>query len=160
MAWGVTNGSNETLDIVAQKNVEAMQIRKFASDFGRLLKRPWFRRTRIVQEFVFGRTLPQIVCGLRTISYGNFIATHWALPRLMDRVSDMTIAPVSKIVDSNGNVVFLRVAKRKLPTVWKSHDEGETTLATMTNLHRGSLDDEVRLYPWLIIQDSTIYKGL
>ena len=57
-----TNDSNETLNIIAQQDVEALQSRKFATDFGRLLKRPWFRRTWIVQEFVLGRTLPQIVC--------------------------------------------------------------------------------------------------
>ena len=40
--------SNEILDVITQQNVEAMQTRKFATDFGRLLKRPWFRRTWIV----------------------------------------------------------------------------------------------------------------
>ena len=139
--------SNEILDIIAQKNVEAMQTRKFATDFGRLLKRPWFRRTWIVQEFVLRKTLPQIVCGSRIVPYGKFMATHWVLPMLMDRVPDMTIAQLSKIVDSNGNVVSSQLFKRNLPTVWKNHDEAEKTLATLTNIHRAILDDEGRLRP-------------
>ena len=110
------NGSNETLDTIAQQDV-------------------------------LGRTLPQIVCGSRTISYGKFIATHWALPMLMDRVPDMNIAQSSKIVDSNGNVVSSQLFKRKLSTVWKNHEEGDKTLATLTNLHRAILDDEGRLCP-------------
>ena len=142
-----TNGSNETLDIVAQQDVEAMQTRKFATDFGRLLKRPWFRRTWIVQEFVLGRTLPQIVCGSRIVPYGKFMATHWILPMLMDGVPDMTIGQLSKVVDSNGNVVSSQLFKRELSTVWKDHDNSEKTLATLTNLHRAILDDEGRLRP-------------
>ena len=39
---------NDVLDIIAQQNVEAMQTRKFATNFGWVLKRPWFRRTWIV----------------------------------------------------------------------------------------------------------------
>ena len=111
--------SNEILDIITQQNVEAMQIRKFATDFGRLLKRPWFRRTWIVQEFVLRKTPPQIVCGSRTVPYGKFMATHWVLRMLMDRVPDMTNAQLSKIVDSSGNIVSSQLLKRKLPTVWK-----------------------------------------
>lgn len=141
------NDSNETLDIIAQQDVEAMQTRKFAEDFGRLLKRPWFRRTWIVQEFVLGRTHPRIVCGSRTISYGRFMATHWILPMLMDRVPDMTIAQLRKIVDSNGIVVSSQLVQSKLPTMWKTHDEGDKTLATLINLHRAILDDEGRLRP-------------
>ena len=37
--------SNKTLDNIIQQKVEAMQNLEFATDFGRLLKRPWFRRT-------------------------------------------------------------------------------------------------------------------
>ena len=139
--------SNEVLDIIAQQNVEAMQTRKFATDFGWLLKRPCFRRTWIVQEFVLRKTLPQIVCGSRIVPYGKFMATHWVLPMLMDRFPDMTIAQLSKIVDLNGNVVSSQLFKRKLPTIWKNHDEAEKTLATLTNLHRAILDDEGRLRP-------------
>jgi hypothetical protein len=70
------DGSDEILNIITQQNVEAIQTRKFAIDFSRLLKRPWFRRTWVVQEFVLGKTLPQILCGSQTISYGKFIATY------------------------------------------------------------------------------------
>ena len=139
--------SNHILDVIAQQNVEAMQTRKFAADFGRLLNRPWFRRTWIVQEFVLRVTPPQIFCGSRMVPYGKFMATHLVLPMLMDRVSDMTIAQLSKIVDSNGNVVSSQLFQRKLPTAWKNHDEGEKTLATLTNLHKAILDDEGRLCP-------------
>ena len=139
--------SNQILDVIVQQDVEAMQARKFAADFGRLLKRPWFRRTWIVQEFVLRKKSPQIVCGSRIVPYGKFMATHWVLPMLMDRVPDMTIAQLSKIVDSNGNVVSSQLFKRKLATVLKNHDEGEKTLATLTNIHRAILDDEGRLRP-------------
>ena len=127
------HGSNEILDVIAQQNVDAMQTRKFAMEFGRLLKRSWFRRTWIVQEFV--------------LPYGKFIATHWLLPMLMDRVPDMTIAQLRKVVDSNGNLVSSRLVKRKLPTVWKNHEEGDKMLAALTNLHKAILDDEGRLCP-------------
>ena len=137
--------SNKTLDIIVQQNVEAMQNREFATDFGRLLKRPWFRRTWIVQEFVLGKTLPQIVCGSRIVPYGKFMATHWVLPMLMDRFPDMTFVQLCKIVDSNGNVLSSQLIKRTLHTLWKNHDEAEKTLATLINVRRLILDNDGRL---------------
>ena len=161
LVWlgAATIDSNETFDIIAHQDVEAMQSRKFATDFGRLLKRPWFRRTWIVQEFVLGRTFPQIVCGSRTISYGKLIATHWALPMLMDRSPDMTIAQLSKVADSNGNVVYSQVLKRKLSTVWKNQEEGDKTLATLTNLHRAIMDEEGTLYATSLYKTLPLMKG-
>ncbi|KAF2096020.1 HET-domain-containing protein [Rhizodiscina lignyota] len=141
------DGSDETLDIIAQQNVEAMQTRKFAMDFGQLLKRPWFRRTWVVQEFVLGKALPQILCGSRTVSYGKFMATHWVLPMLKDRIPGMDFNQLWKIVDSSGNVVSSKVFTRKSATVWINHDEAEKTLANLINIRRAIVDDEGRLRP-------------
>lgn len=139
--------SNKTLDIIVQQNVEAMHNREFATDFGRLLKRPWFRRTWIVQEFVLGKALPQIMCGPQIVPYGKFMATHWVLPMLMDRFPGMTIVQLRKTVDSNGNVPSSQLFKRKLPTLWKNHDEAEKRLAALTDVRRAILDNEGGLRP-------------
>ena len=139
--------SNKTLDIIVQQNVDAMQNREFATDFGRLLKRPWFRRTWIVQEFALGKTLPRIMCGSRIVPYGKFMATHWILPMLVDRFPDMTVVQLQKIVHSDGNVVSSQTFKQRSSMVWESYNEAEKTLANLTNAHRAILDDEGRLRP-------------
>lgn len=139
--------SDKTLDIVYHQNVEAMQPRKFATNFGRLLKRPWFRRTWIVQEFVLGKTLPQIMCGSRSVSFGNFMATHWLLPLLMNRFPDMDFVQLRKIVDSDGNVVSSKLFKRKLDFVWRNHDEVQNTLTALTNIREIVTDNDARLRP-------------
>ena len=138
--------SNKTLDIIVQQDVEAMQNRDFLTDFGRLLKRPCFRRTWIVQEFELGKTL-QILCGSRIVPYEKFIATYLVLPMLMYRVPCMTVVQLRKNVDWNGNVVSSRLYKRKLPMLWENYDEAENTLAALTNVRREILDNEGRLRP-------------
>ena len=124
-----------------------MQNREFATDFGRLLKRPRFRRTWIVQDFVLGKALPPIMCGSRIVPYGKFTATHLVLPWLTGRILDMTMVQLRKIVDSNGNVVSSQLFKRKPPTLWKNYDGAEKTLAALTNVRRDILDNDGRLRP-------------
>lgn len=116
-------------------------------NFGRLLKRPWFRRTWIVQEFALGKTLPQIMCGSRIVSFGKFMATHWILPLLMDRSTDMEVVQLRRIVDSEGNDVASKFFKRKLDIVWRNHDEAQNTLTALINVRGIILDDGCRLRP-------------
>ena len=78
---------------------------------------------------------------------------------LIDRSSDITIAQVSRVVDSNGNVVFSQVVERKLSTVWKNHEEGNKTLATLTNLHRAIMDDEGTLCTTPLYKILPLMKG-
>ncbi len=139
--------SDNIMDIIAQQNVEAMQSNKFAVDFGHLLKRPWFRRTWIVQEFVLGKRLPLLVCGSRLVSYGKFMATHWVLPMLIDRFPDRDIIQSRQIVDLTGNIVSTKTFKRMHTIAWNNHDEAEKTLANLMNVRRTILDDEIRLLP-------------
>jgi hypothetical protein len=139
--------SDKVLDIIAQQNVEAMRTRKFAMDFGRLLKRPWFRCTWIVQEFVLGKTLPQILCSSRVVSYGKFMATHWVLPELVNDSPGMDFVQILKTVDSNGNLVASKAFSKRLTAAWNNHDEAEETLAELINIRRTALDDEGRLRP-------------
>lgn len=77
----------------------------------------------------------------------------------MDRINDMTIAQLRKVVDSNGNLVSLRIFERKPPAIWKNHEEGDKMLAALTNLHRAILDDEGRLCPRPLHNTLPFIKG-
>ncbi len=139
--------SDKTLDIVCQQDVGAMRTRNFAVDFGRLLKRPWFRRTWIIQELVLGKTLPQILCGSRAVSYGKFLATHWVLPELLNGSPEMEYVRIVKDVDSNGNLIRSRTFRNKLSAVWDNHREAEKKLANLITVRRQVLDDGGRVRP-------------
>jgi hypothetical protein len=141
----VEGDSDEVLDIISQQNVEAMRTRKFAIGFGSLLRRPWFRRTWIIQEFVLGKTLPQILCGSRAVSYSKFLATHWVLPELLNDSPEMEYVRTVNDVDSNGNLIRSRTVKKKLSAVWDNHREAEKTLANLITVRRQVLDDGGRV---------------
>jgi hypothetical protein len=153
------NNSDEVFGIIAQQNVEAMQTQKFAIDLGKLLCRSWFRRTWIVQEFVLGKILPQILCGSRVISYGKFMATHWILPYLMKDSPNVDVVQVWKTIDSDGNVISSELVKSKLVAVWNNHDEAEKTLGCLMDVRRAVLDDEGMLRPRPLYKILPFIKG-
>ena len=65
----------------------------------------------------------------------------------IDRISDITIIQLRKIIDSSGNVVSSQLFKRKLPTFWENYDKAEKKFAALTDVRRNILDNEGRLRP-------------
>jgi hypothetical protein len=70
------------VDIIASGDVKGMQSGDFALGFPRLLLRPWFYRTWIVQEFVLAKFPPKFVCGTKTTTCGQFVAAYYLLGTL------------------------------------------------------------------------------
>lgn len=126
------DNSDEVIDIIAQESVHAMRTPKFFMEFGKLLKRPWFHRTWIIQEFVLGKSLPQILCGSRVVSYGKLIATYLVISMLTHDSPDMYISQVRHFVDSNGKLVASRTSKMLPSSVWDNLLEADETFNRLT----------------------------
>lgn len=136
--------SDAIFDAIATQDLETIKTLKFGLGFGKLLERSWWRRTWIVQEFVLGRTMPQIMCGSRSISSANFLAMHWVLPEL---IQFMEVVQTHRYLDSDGNVTASIQHNIKPKIVWRNHDEAEKTLADLIAIRRSILDDESRFRP-------------
>lgn len=77
------DGSDAIIDIIQNAEVNEMEKSCFVKDLAKLRHRPWFYRTWIVQEYALCKYPPQLCCGSRSVSFGQFIATCWFVDQLM-----------------------------------------------------------------------------
>ena len=79
----VADGSDAVMDIIQNADVKEMEKSRFVEDLTKMKRRTWFYRTWIVQEIALCKYPPQLYCGSKSVSFGQFMATCWFLDQLM-----------------------------------------------------------------------------
>jgi hypothetical protein len=55
--------SDFVMNSIREKKSEVVTDKRFTNALTNIMKRPWFRRTWVLQEFVLNKSMPQLACG-------------------------------------------------------------------------------------------------